>query len=123
MTVDFESGRLLLEVTGIDGQITKASKKIAQVLYATQTQRAGDRVALVVNAYRQKSIDEREKLEVVTEDAGWLLEGLKAVVLTTTDLYRVWLMSLSDKASARAALERLRVAPAGVFQLTARDGS
>jgi len=89
--------RLLIEVTGIEGQITKASKKIAQVLDTLWTEaKEHDRVVVAVNAYRDKPPAERERLEVATSDAMALLTKLDAVVNTTTDLFRVWRAGLTD---------------------------
>src|ERR1700730_7204876 len=94
-------GRLLVEVTGIEGQITKGSKKIAQVLAALQKKaQAGDRVCIAVNAYRNHRLSERARLEVMTREAGELLQRLNAFVHTTSDLFNVWKLSLSDPVRA-----------------------
>jgi hypothetical protein len=122
VSVDLEGGRrLLVEVTGIEGQINKGSKKIAQVLSARQTEaKAGDRVGIVVNAHREKPIPEREASTVITDDALNLLEGLDAVVVTSTDLFRVWKLSLSNPDAARNELQQLHGAAAGLVRLLHR---
>jgi len=112
-------GRLLIEVTGIEGQINKGSKKIAQVLDAQQREaKSDDRVCVAVNAYRDQPIAERAKLESFTPDAIKLLTRLNAVVFTTTDLFRVWKLSLTDKVAAQRALLKLFDATAGFVNLT-----
>jgi hypothetical protein len=111
-------GRLLIEVTGIEGQITKASKKIAQVVAALQEKaQAGDRVCIAVNAHRVLRLSERAQLDVLTRDASELLQRLNALVYTTADLFNVWKLSLSDPVGAKDQVERLLDAPAGLVRL------
>ena len=115
VVVSLSVGRLLVEVTGIDGAVNKASKKIAQVLNAKQSVAAdGDRVCIAVNAHRTAPIEERKGREIVTRDALGLLVGLDAVVFTTSDLYRIWLLARTAPEAARSQVEAIRTARAGI---------
>lgn len=119
VTVTLPEGRLLVEVTGIDGQIVKASKKITQVLDAHRHEaQAGDRVCLLVNAYRQTEPQERAELEIVSPEALRLLVGLDAVILSSVDLFKIWKASRSRKdEAAHDAVLKLRTTPPGMFAL------
>lgn len=116
--VKLPNRRLLIEVTGIEGQVNKGSKKIAQVLNVQQTEaKVGDRACVAVNAYRDRHPTERDKLELVTPDALALLIGLDAVVFTTSDLFRLWKLSRTDADRSRQEVESLHVAGAGIVRL------
>jgi hypothetical protein len=116
--VALPSGRLLIEVTGIDGQINKGSKKITQVLSVIQTVAAGnDRICVAANVYRDRSLSDRRGLEITTKDALDLLTRLNAVVFTTADLFAVWKLSIVDQPAAAAKLQGLQTAPPGVVAL------
>ncbi len=118
VTVEIGTFRLLVEVTGIEGQINKQSKKINQVLAALQEGlKPTERVCVAVNACRDRPIADRHDA-VVTPEALSLLSGLNAVVFTTTDLFEMWKLSLSDPHRAKAAIERLPNAPAGIYRLS-----
>jgi hypothetical protein len=108
----------LIEVTGIEGQVTKKSKKIAQVLDALRTEAAeNDRVCLALNAYRTKPPSERAQREIVSGDALALLEGLKAPIFTTSDLFDLWKVSREAPDRARAAVQGLYTGRAGIVRL------
>ena len=112
-------GRLLIEVTGIEGHLTKASKKIAQVLNLWQTEaKPGDRVAIALNAYREQPLAAQQPLAPLTPDALALLTGLGAIVFTTGDLFKLWRLSLTDMDRARQRSNGLLSATAGSVQLT-----
>jgi len=117
ITVELGGGRrLLIEVTGIDSYINKASNKIGQVLATLQTEaKPSDRVVLAVNAHRQKPPAERANERVITDDALAILTGLKANVVTCSTLYDWWLRSLKDVGDARAEVERLHAHDGGLF--------
>ena len=116
LIADLGAGRrLLIEVTGIDGYVAKGSNKIAQVLAAQEDRLDADRILLVLNAYRSLDLAARTG-ELLTEDARKVLtQRLDTVVVTTTALFDVWKLSRTDKDAARAKLERLHGAPAGVI--------
>lgn len=112
--VTIGTGRLLLEVTGIEGQITKGSKKIAQVLEARRTvAQPGDRVGIVVNAFRERPLADRKALEVVTPEALALLIDLKAVIVTGAELFRLW-KSAHAGADVRPKIDHLVTCPPGL---------
>jgi hypothetical protein len=123
VTVDLSQGRLLIEVTGLEGNITKASKKIAQVLHARTIARSDDRVGIVVNVYRERAIGERTTLEVASREALELLVGLNAFIVTTPDLFQLWKLARTDASQARQAVEGLRVASAGIVKFGSVDMS
>ena len=109
-----ETRRLLIEATGIDGSLKKDSNKIAQALQTLQQDAGdGDRVVVAVNAYRKHSLEDREGLESVTDNALTLLQGLKANVVTT--LYGIWKLSLTDVAGAKARIDALYAHDGGHF--------
>lgn len=113
-------GRLLIEVTGTDGQISKSSKKIAQVLQARTEALENDRVVLALNAFRSEPLAERGSRSAVTGDALKLLVGLDCVIVHTSDLFEMWKCSIADKHAARAVVESIRTASPGLFILSKR---
>jgi hypothetical protein len=118
VTVPLSSGRLLVEVTGIEGQVNKASKKISQVVAVIQKElQAGDRVCVGINAHRKVAPAERENLELLTPDASGLLTRLDAVVFTTSDLFAIWKLSRTDPDAARQHVSSIYKAPAGLFRV------
>jgi hypothetical protein len=110
--------RLLIEVTGIEGAIAKASRKISQLLQACQEAVEGDRVVLAANVYRSKPPVERRQLEPITRDALQLVGRLGANVLTTQTLYAIWYSSLANASVATAAVEALYAAEGETFTWT-----
>ena len=118
VTVTLPTGRLLIEVTGIEGQINKGSKKIAQVVQTQQTEaKDGDRVCVAVNAYRLQLPAERDSRDIVTNDALRILSRLDAVLFTTGDLFNVWLASKADASTAQDQIQQLLSVNAGVIRL------
>lgn len=118
LTVPLAQGRLLVEITGIEGQIVKKSNKIAQVLATLQEfARGGDRVVIALNAYRLKSLADRAGLELLTPEALDLVRKLNAVVLRTSDLYKIWLLAQYDQHEAARHIEALHAAPGGIWSL------
>ena len=115
--VELDSARrLLLEVTGVEGYITKKSHKIAQVLATQQEhQQEGDRVVIAVNEHRGKPPHSRQHLSVISPDALRILEGLRVNIVPTTTLYRLWQQSLQDAESARARVLEIHSLDGGVF--------
>lgn len=117
-----EGRRLLIEVTGIDGQINKGSKKIGQVFDTAQSvAQDGDRVVIAVNAYRDKPVGDRKGLKILTPEAGRLLAKLDAVVVTTSALFDVWKLTLDEPPRALEELVRIHGAPAGLMQIPAQS--
>ena len=118
VTVQMVSARLLVEITGIEGQVNKGSKKIAQVLTVLQKElQAADRVCVAINAYRTIPPVDRQSLDLLTPEASDLLTRLGAVVFTTSDLFRVWKLSRTDANAARQHIASILGAPAGLFRL------
>jgi len=86
--------RLLIEVTGTDGGLSKGSRKISQVVDALQTEhKPGDRIVLALNAQINKPPPERS--DVVTKDALSILGGLDVVIVLTPTLFDIWLLALT----------------------------
>jgi hypothetical protein len=112
-----DQSRLLLEVTGIEGGVPKNSKKINQVLQTKQEfAQPGDRVVLAVNPYRMRPPGERTG-DILTAEAAGILRGLDVPVISTPDLFAVWVLSLSDQAAASALIRSIHTAAPGLFSL------
>lgn len=118
ITVSLDSHRrLLVEVTGIEGVLKKDSAKIGQVLQALQKEVGPqDRVAVALNAHRQKPPQERAGLETVTKEALGLLTGLEAIIVTTSTLFEIWKSSLEDMEAAKKKIEELYALNGGYFE-------
>ena len=104
---------LLVEVTGIDGSIRKASGKIGQALQTRQEARDTDRAVLLANTHRQLPVPERSNHRAVTNDALKLLVGMNVVVATTSTLFMLW--ADGSKESARRWVEGMLKAPGGML--------
>ena len=117
--VSLDDGRrLLVEVTDINGGISKSSNKISQVLAAIQNHAGdGDRVVLVANVYRKSSPDARLGQEALTKEAHALIVGLKVVFVTTTTLFAMWRLAQQDPKAAKAQVVALHGAAPGVFEM------
>src|SRR5262245_32569915 len=97
LAVRMDGGRrLLVEVVGGTGAITKKSPQIAQALRAIQED-AGekDRVVLVGNAFCEKPPAARKE-DPVAPDALRLIQGLGANFVTTATLFGIWRYSLQN---------------------------
>ena len=118
VTVTLPTGRLLVEVTGLEGQVKKASGKISQLFQVQQSELTkGDRGCLLVNAFREKPPSQRSG-EILTADSLNLVVMLNSVAFSTTDLYRLVLSSRTDQKRAREIVEGLLSAPAGIVNLS-----
>ena len=122
VTVTLATGqrRLLIEVTGIEGNIQKKSNKITQLLSAAQeVAEEHDRIILAVNAYRDRAVGERSELEIVTPNALKLLVRVGATVITTASVFETWKLSLANLANievSRRWVDALYAAPPGLFE-------
>ena len=113
--------RLLLEVSGIEGAVTKKSPKIRRTFDTAQDGVGeGDRIIFTANAYRERSVSDREWVDAINSDAMMILTGLGAVFLTTTTLFRIWSLSRENPEAAREYLVRLHGASPGIFALEAK---
>jgi hypothetical protein len=70
-----------------------------------------------VNAYREIPPSDRRGKDILSPEAGRLLAKLDAVVVTTSDLFEVWKLWLSEPDRACGELLRIHGAPAGVLRL------
>ena len=112
--------RLLVEVTSLEGPVTKTSPKVRQTFEAAQDGAdSNDRIIIATNAYRERPVSDREEVDPFNSDALMILTGLGVVVVTTTTLYRIWCLSRESPEAAREYLLRLHSAPPGIFALDA----
>jgi hypothetical protein len=110
--------RLLLEVTGIEGNIQKKSPKIGQLFQTTQEiATEHDRVILAANTFRISPVLER-KDDHITPDALKLVKRMGANFVTTANLFGVWKAFLIEPELARQHIEKLHALDGGVFELT-----
>jgi hypothetical protein len=117
LAVRMDSGRrLLVEVVGGTGAITKKSPQIAQALRAIQED-AGekDRVVLVGNAFCEKPPAARKE-DPVAPDALRLIQGLGANFVATSTLFGIWRYSLQNLQEARKSIMNLHDLDGGVFR-------
>jgi hypothetical protein len=117
LTVTLDGGkRLLIEVTGIEGPIKKASPKFAQAFQAlNEVAGEEDRVLIAVNAHR--TIAPGDRPDLVTADALRMLTRLGVTVVPTLAFYRVWeAADAGDIAGAKRRLEGLHSAQAGILE-------
>jgi hypothetical protein len=118
VTVILPTGRLLIEVTGLEGQVKKASGKISQLFQVQQSElQAGDRACLAINAFRDKPINQRTD-NILTADALNLVIMLQSIAFSTVDLYRLVMTARSNPNRTREIVEGLLTAPAGIATLT-----
>lgn len=107
--------RFLAEVTGIEGQLSKAKGgKIAQLVDASLIADAQDRLLLIVNAFRATPPAARSK-DIVTADALRPITALEANVVSTVTLYEIWNLARSDREAARARMSALHAQAGGLF--------
>jgi len=115
--VSWPDGRqLFVEVTGIQGHIDQNSNKVSQAAALTAnfiTDEKKDRILIAVNAFKQLPPAERAGKAVTTPQAETIFKAHDAVVVTTSSLYDVWLLSLTDKPAAKAAVEQIFTLPGG----------
>ena len=113
--------RLLVEVAGIEGPVTKKSSKVRQTFDTAQDDVGeNDKVVFAANAHRERSVSDREWTDPVNSDALMILTGLGAVFVTTTTLFRIWSLSRENPEAAREYLLRLHGASPGIFSLEAK---
>ena len=114
--------RLLVEVAGTEGNITKKSPTIRKTFEMAQDIADGDRIILAANVYRDRPLADREWLDPATADALMILTGLGSVLVSTVTLFRIWKMSTENPQAAADHLLQLHAA-AGVFGLGAEPSA
>ncbi len=111
-----DGGRLLAEIVGSSGPVTKKSPQITQVFRAIQedvTQH--DRVVVVANVDCDTPLAAR-KQDPVAADALRLIQGLGANFVTTTTLFGIWRFSLQNLEEARKSVLSLHNLDGGIFR-------
>ena len=113
-----EGKRLLVEVTGVEGAVTKKSPKVRRTFDTAQNGSSeNDKIVFAANAHRERSVSDREWVDAIAGDAMMILTGLGAVFVTTTTLFRIWSLSRENQEAAKEYLIRLYGASPGVFAL------
>lgn len=108
--------RLLLEVIGSSGALTKYSPKITQILQTIQHEATdNDRLVLVANAYSETPVRNRA-LEPVTPDALRLILGLGANFVVSSTLFGLWKFSLQNLDEARESVFSLHKLNGGIYR-------
>lgn len=125
VTVNLGDGRrLLVDVTGTDGNITKKSPTIRKTFEMTQDGADdGDRIVLAANVYCDRPLTDREWLDPATPDALMILTGLGSVLVTTVTLFRIWKLSTENPQAAADHVLQLHAATAGAFTLEAEPSA
>ena len=109
--------RLLVSVTGTEGNVTNKSAKIKQIFQAAQELSEGDRIVFVGNVHRGRPVADREWLDPVSGDAMMVLKGLGVVFTTTATLFRIWNLSRENQHAATNQMGQLHAAAPGLFAL------
>ncbi len=110
--------RLLVSVTGTEGNVTNKSAKIKQVFQAAQELSEGDRIVVFVgNVHRGRPVADREWLDPVSGDAMMVLKGLGVVFVTTATLFRIWTLSRENQQAATDQMGQLHASAPGLFAL------
>ena len=113
--------RLVVEVTGVEGPVTKKAAKVRQTFDTAQNAtNEDDKIVFVANAYRDRAVSDREWVDCINNDALMILTGLGAVFVTTTTLFRIWSLSRENADAAREYLVRLHASSPGIFALEAK---
>jgi hypothetical protein len=108
------SGRLLVEVAGMEGSLSKRSGKITQLVDAMQHhQEDKDRLVLALNAQIGQRPQDRK--EIVTVDALRILNGLSAVIVPTPLLFDIWRTTEQDPTRAASRLHTIWSAAPGIW--------
>ena len=117
LLVKLDGGRrLLIEVIGSLGAVTKKSPQIAQALRAIQEDATDqDRVVIIANSFCDKSPAARRE-DPVAADALRLIQGLGANFVTTATLFGIWRYSLQNLADAQGSILNLYALDGGVFK-------
>ena len=101
--------------------MTKKSSKVRQTFDTAQDDAGeNDKIVFAANAYRERSVSDREWIDPVNSDALMILTGLGTVFVTTTTLFRIWSLSRERPEAAREYLLRLHGGSPGIFSLEAK---
>jgi len=79
-----------IEVTGLSGNIDKASPKMNQAFTYLQECQDDCKALIVANTHNNTPLTERTELLDFTEPAVKVMTGMGIVGLTSMDLYRIW---------------------------------
>ncbi|HSK10479.1 MAG TPA: hypothetical protein VK911_12945 [Vicinamibacterales bacterium] len=112
------SRRLLLVGSSNAGPTRRTDEELARAFQAVQFATEGDRVVLVPGNDREKPPASRP--DPVLPEALDILERMGVNVLPTAAVFRLWRLSLEDRAKARKALEQLHAQDGGLFVLPVR---
>lgn len=112
-----EGRRLLVSVTGTEGNVTNKSAKIKQIFQAAQELSEGDRIVFAGNVHRGRPVADREWLDPVSGDAMMVLKGLGVIFVTTSTLFRIWSLSRENQQVATDQMVQLHAAAPGPFSL------
>lgn len=105
-----------IEATGTVNKISRTDKKITQVLDYIQTHSRDEKVILMANTHKDKEIKERPK-ENFTPTAVNFLEKNEVCMITTVELYNLWIKFIEGKISKEKITESL-LNSNGLFKLT-----
>ena len=67
-----------------------------------------------MNAWRKTPVAKRSGRELITADAASLVTGLGGLLITTSNLFDVWLAARSDQAAAQARVGTLMSSAPGI---------
>jgi hypothetical protein len=109
--------RLLVSVTGTEGNVTNKSTKIKPVFQPAQELNDGDQVVFVRNVHRGRPVADREWRDPVSGDAMMVLKGLGVVFATTATLFCIWTLSRENQQAATDQMGQLHAAAPGSFAL------
>lgn len=117
LSVKLDGGkRLLIEIVGSLGPVSKKSRQIAQALRAIQEDATDqDRVVIVANAFCGKAPSARKE-DPAAADALRLIQGLGANFVTTSTLFGIWRYSLQNLQEAKKSILNLHELDGGIFR-------
>jgi hypothetical protein len=108
--------RFLVHVVGSEAPLDRRAPEIARILRTLQEDAdEQDRVLLALNiSYDQPPAS--RKVELASQEALRLIQGLGANLVPTSTLFGLWKYSLHDATSAKKSLIRLHELKGGIFR-------
>lgn len=96
-----------MEITGIKGNIGADSNKIAQIGRFNENFRKHEKIALIVNTYMDKPLNERKGKMNFSPEMRKYLESLSVCYMTTHTLFDLWKDVIHKKKERKHVQEKI----------------
>jgi hypothetical protein len=96
-----------IEVTGIAHNIKKDNPKLTQITTFDRQKENKEKPILLANTYKDLDPEERKSKEHFTKQVVEYLEPCGVLLITTFDLYNLWLQIHEGKLSKEEIIEKL----------------